>query len=72
MFSCFFVSQTFALNDINADKYTTDTRREKKYLDLFVWDSTIAMSEGENGNSNVVTTGAQNSPPHLLQRCLPL
>lgn len=27
-------------------KYITDTRREK-YLDLFVWDSTTAMSEGE-------------------------
>lgn len=31
----------------------------KKYLDLFVWDSTVAMSEGWGGwNSNDVTTGA--------------
>lgn len=34
--------------DISADKYTTDTRKEKETnLDLFVWDSTIAMSDGE-------------------------
>lgn len=43
----------------------------KKYLDLLVWDSTISMSEGENGNSYKITTGAQNSPPYPLLRCLP-
>lgn len=52
----------------------TDSQRgKKKYLDLFVWDSTIAMSEGGgHGNSFIITTGAQNSLSHLLLRYLPL
>lgn len=46
-------------------------KKGKKYLDLFVWDSTIAMSEGRRRKRRVetamfVTTGARNSPPHLL------
>lgn len=45
-------------------------KKGKKYLDLFVWDSTIAMSEGRRKRrvetAMFVTTGARNSPPHLL------
>lgn len=56
---CGIVSFFFNFNffDISADIYTKDTRKEKETnLDLFVWDSTIAMSDGKNGSSVLITT----------------
>lgn len=53
----------------------TDTRRETKYLDLFVWDSTIAMSEEREGE---METAMMLLPVHrathltFSKRCLPL
>lgn len=47
MFSCvFFLS--FRRNPLTSVEINiSQTQEGKKYLDLFVWDSTIAMSEGE-------------------------